>query len=205
MPSKPRSEVFDPDEVGVYHCWNRVVRQRHLLGLDRLTGNDYSYRKGWFMDRLRHLAGSMAIDVLDYALLDNHVHFVLRNRPDIVSNWSDEEVARRWWFVCPDRKNADGSIPEPKPCELGLLLPKVDDLRQRLSSISWLMRLACQTIAYHANREDNVEGHFFAKRFDCERLRDECRCLGLQHLCGFKLDCGGHGGDSGRITLYVGF
>jgi hypothetical protein len=46
----------------------------------------------------------MAIDVLDYAILGNHLHVVLRNRPDIVSTWSDAEVARRWWFVCPSRK-----------------------------------------------------------------------------------------------------
>ena len=31
MPSKPRSDVFDPDEVGVYHCWNRLVQRRHLF------------------------------------------------------------------------------------------------------------------------------------------------------------------------------
>ena len=107
---------------------------------------------------------------MDYAILDNHFHIVLRNRPDIVSRWSDEEVARRWWFVCPDRKNKDGSIPDPKPCEIGLLLEQVDEYRRRLSDISWMMRLACQTVARDANQEDGVDGRFFAKRFDCDRL-----------------------------------
>ena len=170
MPDKPRSEVFDPEQVGVYHCFNQLVQRRHLFGFDALTGKDYNYRKVWVRDRLKQLAGAMAIDVLDYAILDNHLHLVLRNRPDIVHSWSDEEVARRWWFVCPERKNEDGSIPDPKPCELGLLLPKVDEYRSRLSDISWLMRLACQPIAYRANREDQVTGRFFAKRFECERL-----------------------------------
>ena len=171
MPAKPRSKIFDPDQVGVYHCWNRLVRRHSLFGLDRLTGKDYSYRKDWVRDRLRELAGAMAIDVLDYAILDNHLHVVLRNRPDIVSSWSDEEVARRWWFVCPDRKNKDGSIPDPKPCEIGLLLQDVKEYRRRLSDISWMMRLACQPIAWRANREDGVDGRFFAKRFDCARLK----------------------------------
>jgi hypothetical protein len=112
----------------------------------------------------------MAIDVLDYAILDNHLHVVLRNRPDIVATWCDEEVARRWWCVCPLRRNADGSAAEPKPCEIGLLMPKVDEYRRRLSDISWMMRLACQPIARRANQEDEVDGRFFARRFDCNRL-----------------------------------
>jgi hypothetical protein len=171
MPAKPRSEVFDPDEVGIYHCWNRLVQRRYLFGFDLLTGKDYSYRKPWVRDRLKQLAGKLAIDVLDYAILDNHLHVVLRNRPDIVATWSDEEVARRWWYVCPERKNADGSVPEPKPCELGLLMADVDQYRGRLSDISWMMRLLCQPIARRANQEDEVDGRFFAGRFGCERLR----------------------------------
>jgi hypothetical protein len=171
MPAKPRSEVFAFDEVGVYHCWNRVVQRRHLFGWDAFTGKDYSYRKDWVRDRFRELAGTMAIDVLDYAILDNHLHIVLRNRPDIVSTWSDEEVARRWWFVCPSRRNDDDSVPEPKACEIGLLLDHVDEYRRRLSDISWMMRLACQPIARRANQEDGVDGRFFAKRFDCDRLK----------------------------------
>jgi hypothetical protein len=162
--------VFEPDEVGIYHCWNRLVQRRHLFGFDLLTGRDYSYRKRWVRDRLKQLAGAMAIEVLDYAVLGNHLHVVLRNRPDLVERWSDEEVVRRWWLVCPLRRNQDGTIPDPKPCELGLLRQKVDEYRARLSDISWFMRLACQPIARRANQEDEVDGRFFAKRFDCRRL-----------------------------------
>jgi len=159
-----------PGEVGIYHCWNQLVRQEFLFGIDVLSGNDYGHRKDWMRERYRVLARSMAIDILDYAILDNHLHVVLRNRPDIVQTWSDEEVARRWWFTCPSRKNDDGSIPDPKPCEIDVLLPDVDEYRSRLADISWMMRLACQTIARRANREDEVNGRFFAKRFDCRRL-----------------------------------
>ena len=173
MPAKPRSEIVDQDQVGVYHCWNRLVQRRCLFGLDLLTGRDYSYRKPWVRDRLRELAASMAIDVLDYAILDNHLHVVLRNRPDIVATWSDEEVARRWWQVCPPRRHRDQSVPEPLPCEIALLMPMVDEYRKRLSDISWLMRLACQKIAVRANREDGNGGRFFAKRFECRRLESE--------------------------------
>ena len=49
----------------------------------------------------------------------NHIHVILRNRPDIVAGWSDEEVARRWWKLFPLRKifRRFGivSIQSPKP------------------------------------------------------------------------------------------
>ncbi len=166
MPGKSRSEIFDAEEVGVYHCWNQIVRQRHLFGFDFLTGRDFSYRKDWMRDRFRQLAGVMAIDILDYAVMGNHMHVVVRNRPDIVASWPDEEVARRWWYVCPTRRNADGSAAEPKTCEIKLNIQNVDEYRRRLSDISWLMRLACQTIARRANDEDGVEG-----RFLCQAIR----------------------------------
>lgn len=102
--------------------------------------------------------------------MDNHLHLVLRNRPDIVASWADEEVARRWWFVCPLRKNDDGTIPDPLHAELRLLMQDVAEYRRRLSDISWLMRLLCQPIGRRANQEDGVDGRFFAHRFDCKRL-----------------------------------
>ncbi|MCA9259026.1 MAG: hypothetical protein KDA61_07495 [Planctomycetales bacterium] len=135
-----------------------------------MTQRDYSYRKVWFRDRLQELAGAMAIDVLDYAILDNHFHTIFRNRPDIVESWSDEEAVRRWLRVCPLNRNRDGSIPDPLPCEIRLLLPQVEELRLRISDISWMMRLACQPIARRANKEDKVDGRFFARRFDAEPL-----------------------------------
>ncbi|MGI9427612.1 MAG: transposase [Bythopirellula sp.] len=177
MPAKPRSETFNPDVVGVYHCWNRIVQRRHLFGFDSLTGKDYGYRKQWVWDRLNELAAMMGIDVLDYAILDNHLHLVLRNRPDVIQQWDDLEVAKRWWLLCPERKEDDGSAAEPTNCELRHLQQDADEYRKRLSNISWFMRLLCQPIARRANREDDVDGRFFAKRFDCKRLESEADVL----------------------------
>ena len=72
MPGTPRKDVFDPDSVGIYHCYSRCTQRAFLCGQDAMTGKDYSHRKVWIRDRMRQLAGVMAIDVLDYALLDNH-------------------------------------------------------------------------------------------------------------------------------------
>lgn len=177
MPAKPRSEIFDPDHVGIYHCWNRLVQRRCLFGLDLLTGIDHSHRKDWLLERLKVLSGIMALDVLDYAVLDNHLHLVLRNRPDITSNWDNAEVAARWWNLCPERKNHDGSAAEPTSIELKCFELSAEEYRQRLSDISWFMRLLCQPIARRANQEDDVDGRFFAKRFDCNRLESEADLL----------------------------
>src|SRR5271157_3137600 len=35
--------------------------------------------------------------------MSNHLHVILRNRPDVVALWSDEEVARRWLTLFPGR------------------------------------------------------------------------------------------------------
>ena len=38
MSRKPRSEVIIENEIGVYYCWNRLVRGERLLGFDPLSG-----------------------------------------------------------------------------------------------------------------------------------------------------------------------
>src|SRR5271157_721478 len=42
--------------------------------------------------------------------MSNHVHVILRNRPDVVALWSDQEVARRWLALFPGRV---GNKPDP--------------------------------------------------------------------------------------------
>ena len=57
--------------MGSYPCGSRCVRRADLCGLDAYTGKDDSHRKGWLRDRLKELVAVMAVDVLDYAVLDN--------------------------------------------------------------------------------------------------------------------------------------
>ena len=37
---------------------------------------------------------------------------ILRSRPDVVAEWDESEVARRWLMLCPERRDKDGK-PEP--------------------------------------------------------------------------------------------
>lgn len=84
--------------MGTYHCVNRCVR-RAFLCEDPFTENNFDHRRVWIRQRLDSLAAQFGIDVCGYAVMSNHVHVVLRNRHDVVKEWSDKEVARRWYHL----------------------------------------------------------------------------------------------------------
>ena len=101
MPRPSRLEQFDPEEVCVVHTVQRCVRRAFLAGVDRESGRDFSHRKEWIRRRMEALASVFAVDVLSYVVMSNHMHQILRNRPDVVAAWSDREVAIRWLKVFP--------------------------------------------------------------------------------------------------------
>ena len=176
MPRIPRKFVFDPTEVGVYHCINRCVRRAFLCGTDDLTGKCFDHRKVWIQQRLALLAANFGVDVLGFSIMSNHIHVVVRNRPDIVAAWSDDEVARRWWNLFPQRKDRDGRPAEPTDAELSMTtaIPKrLAEVRTRLSSLPWFMRTLVEPIARQANREDKCSGRFWEGRYLCQPLLDE--------------------------------
>ncbi len=180
MPRQARGEVLDPSEVQVVHCIQRCVRRAFLCGDDPLTGNSYEHRRGWIRDRLEFLASVFAIDCLTFSVMHNHIHLVLRSRPDVVAAWSDEEVARRWLRLFPRRRNEDGSPADPSKPELDMILNQPDVLaerRRRLSDISWWMRCTAENIARRSNAEDEVRGHFWEGRYRAQILLDESSLL----------------------------
>ena len=103
---------------------------------------------------LEFLAGAFGIDVLGFSVMSNHLHAILRSRPDVVKTWPDEDVARRWGNLFPTRRNKDGSPAEPADTDLKALMADTEslaELRARLSSISWFMRFTSEVIARMAN------------------------------------------------------
>ena len=143
MPRLPRKFVVDPTEPGVYHCVNRCVRRAYLCGTDPVTGQCFEHRKGALQSRLEFLAGHLGLEILGFAVLSNHVHVIVRNRPDLVAGWSDEEVARRWWNVFPKRRTKAGLPAEPRDSELLMIISnaqRLAEIRGRLSDFSWFMR-----------------------------------------------------------------
>ena len=122
MPAYPRHEIVASDEVGVYHCIARCVRRAFLCGFDRLTGRSYEHRKNWIREQLQQLASIFAIEVCGYAVMSNHIHVVLRGRPDLVQIWSDEAVALRWYKLFPRRDSETGKPIEPSESDLNMVV-----------------------------------------------------------------------------------
>ena len=168
MPTYARRQIVVEDQVGVYHCIARCVRRAFLCGLDPYTGQDYSHRKEWILDRLRELAGLFAIEVCGYSVMSNHLHLVLRIRPDIAGQWPADEIALRWCRIFPPSHDATGEPVELNEHDLAMLTAnseRLAELRERLASLSWLIRCLCERIARAANREDGSSGRFWAGRF----------------------------------------
>jgi hypothetical protein len=175
-----RAEVFAADEVAIVHVMNRTVRRCFLLGDDPVTGKNYDHRKQWIDDQLVHQARYFGIDLLCQAIMSNHFHLVLRSRPDVVAEWDDSEVARRWLMLCPLRRDEHRQPLEPTEEELNSIRKDKDKLQQvraRLSDISWWMRLLSQNIAQRANRDDEEVGKFWQARYRAVRLLDETAIL----------------------------
>jgi REP element-mobilizing transposase RayT len=179
-----RAEIFDPSEIVAVHAIARTNRRCFLLGQDPLSGKNFDHRKRWIEEKLQVLASCYGIDLLAFACLSNHIHLVLRSRPDVVQTWDDTEVARRWWTLCPKRKvrrEVDGLklwFPaEPNEFDLNSIRNdpvKMAEIRMRLSDISWWMRLLCQYIAMRANGEEGEGlGRFWQSRFKAVRNLDE--------------------------------
>jgi hypothetical protein len=175
-----RVEVFAADEIAIVHVMNRTVRRCFLFGFDSVSGKNYDHRKQWIDDQLRQQAMYFGIDLLSYSILSNHFHVMLRSRPDIVREWSDNEVARRWLMLCPRLRDEQRRPIEPTEFEINRIVnnpQKLAAIRNRLSDISWWMRLLSQHIAQRANREDGEIGKFFQARYRAVRMLDETATL----------------------------
>jgi len=78
----------------------RCVRRAFLLG------EGTHDRKGWIEHPPQDLAEIFSVAVAGFAILDNHLHVLVRLDPDVVLGWSDEDVVRRWGRLFPPRDKA---------------------------------------------------------------------------------------------------
>ncbi|MFH1135951.1 MAG: hypothetical protein V1816_07680 [Pseudomonadota bacterium] len=173
-----RRETIVEGEEGVFHCIARCVRRAFLCGHDPYTGQSFEHRKTWVRERLKFLASIFAIEVCAYAVMSNHLHTVIRTRPDWAKGWTDEEAARRWLTLFPprDEKGIPCQVTEKMVMALSLD-DGVGEIRVRLGSVSWLMRCLNETIARRANKEDGCTGRFWEGRFKCQALLDDSAVL----------------------------
>jgi hypothetical protein len=107
------------------------------------------------------------------AILANHYHLVLCILPDLVAQWSDLEVARRWLTLFPRHRDRTGAPLPPAEVDIRALADqpgRIALLRKRLCGLSWFIGRLNESIARAANHEDQVKGRFWESRFKCQLL-----------------------------------
>jgi hypothetical protein len=163
------------------------VRRAFLCGRDPHSGKDYEYRRDWICQFEEKLAGLFAVEVGFHAELSNHLHVVLRNRPDVAARWTDKEVARRWLAITHLVKSKDGELKEISAGQIAIEMADPErgaELRKRLADPSFFMATLCEHVARRSNREDGCSGSFWDGRFKCRALLDEAAIL----VCGIYVD-----------------
>ena len=137
-----RVHLVDPLVSRWYHCITRCVRRARLLG-------EKQDRKDWIEHRLKELAEIFGISVAGFAVLDNHLHLLVRLDPETVKNWSDEEVIRRWARLFPPRDRMRRPLEVSDDWVKGHLLNAawIKRARERLGSLSWFMKCLKEPLA----------------------------------------------------------
>src|SRR5262249_12802650 len=137
------AHLGDPAVTRWYHCVTRCVRRAFLLG------EGATDRQVWIEKRLRELAEILGVAVAGVAVLDNHLHLLVRLDPDLAQGWSDEDVVRRWGRLFPPRDQSRRPLPVSDDWVRGRLNdPRwVDQTRKRLQSLSWFMKCLKEPLA----------------------------------------------------------
>ena len=165
----PRRQLVDLSVTRYYHCISRCVRGAALCG------EGAEHRKQWIEDRLEKLAGAFAVAVCGFAVMDSHLHVLVRLDPRVADGWSDEDVLRRWISVYPP---LDLALDDPAIVQMWLdhQLKNVDrtaEIRKRLSNLGWFMKALKEPLSRMANREDDCHGAFWESRYKSIAVLDE--------------------------------
>jgi REP element-mobilizing transposase RayT len=164
-----RKLIVDPQLTRYYHCISRCVRKAFLCG------EGFEHRKAWIEKRLELLAGSFAVAVCGFAVMDNHLHVLVRLDADAAKDWSDEDVVRRWLAVYPPRTL---DLEDAKLVQVWvddqLKNPKLVAIyRERLQDLGWFMKSLKEPLARLANKEDDCKGTFWESRYKSIAILDE--------------------------------
>ena len=174
-----RRQLIDAETTPFYHIICRCVRRAFLCGVDDYDGRDYSHRRAWIEEKLSTLGKVFAIDIASYAIMSNHFHLVLHIDSDLANSWNLEELFTQYSTLhgCHTlvQQYLEGVV--LTPAQMMMMLQLAETYRERLSSISWFMKILNQSIALRANKEDNCTGKFWESRFKSQALLDETALL----------------------------
>lgn len=156
---------------------SRCVRQGFLLDTMDISNGESNYRNEWIQRRLLYLSEVFAIDLLSFAIMDNHTHLVLFANLDLAKNLTNIEVLKRWSklgklpLLCQLYLSQDWRT-KLNDVEISIVLGLIDTYRAKLVNISVFMSRFNYYIAKRANKEDKVSGHFWEGRFKSQALLD---------------------------------
>ena len=163
-----RSARVKADGAAYYHVVSRVANRAFLFGDAK--------RKGRILDFLRRSAEFSGVDVVTYALMDNHIHLCVRvpERGDVGSgegmrcDVSADEVVRRVGVLYGARRR------EALERDLAVLrregrLDEAEDMleryRRRMGDLSEFMKTFKQRVSQWYNGEAGHEGTLWEGRF----------------------------------------
>ncbi len=177
--TRPRSDLVSPDETPYYHCICRCVRRAYLCGEDQLTGQNYSHRKQWVLDRLSQLQSVFTIDLCAYAVMANHYHLVVHIDTQAALELSETAVVSRWrkLFRPPVLVERYLAGSTDSDAEQQAAKGIIALWRKRLADLSWYMRCLNEHIARKANLEDECTGRFWEGRFRSQAILDDAGLL----------------------------
>lgn len=164
-----RCKIVDLDVTRYYHCISRCVRGAFLCG------NGLEHRKQWLENRLERLASAFAVSVAGFAVMDNHLHVLVRIDSDEVKLWSEEEVLRRWISIFPPSGiNLNDPMNVQKWIEHNTKDSKrLKEYRERLANMGWFMKALKEPLSRMANKEDGCRGAFWEGRYKSIAILDE--------------------------------
>jgi REP element-mobilizing transposase RayT len=168
-----RKVQINLNETPYYHCIGRCVRRSFLYGDDPVAQRSYNHRKAWVITQLQSLCSVFAIKVCAYAVMSNHYHLVLCVEPEAVKALSDEEVILRVKHINTLRMHGTFSSAKEHELEKIITPEKIEEYREKLTSISSFMGALNEYLARKANREDECKGRFWEGRFKSMALVDD--------------------------------
>ena len=143
---------------------SRCVRRHALLR--------HPARRRWLLERMAFLSRHLAIELYAFAVMENHLHLLIRIRPDVAARLDDGEVARRRLAVLSSRRR-DLSEERALIDSMTSSRKLIDKARRDLADPGFFHRLLKEPCARMWNKEDGVSGHFWEARYKSPRVLDD--------------------------------
>ena len=168
---RSRSERIPEGQPGIWHIVSRCVRRERLL--------EGPGHREWMVGALASWMHVLAVEVLGYALMGNHIHLILRSRPDIAASWLPGQVRRR--------KVAAATVADGRACGLddvgtgpALTAEEIVAARQKLSHPGPMLRAVKEAFARRLNLQHGTSGHVWESRYHDVALLDAGGVLACQ-------------------------